>query len=128
MSDALSEQGLKAIRERCEAHASGDFVICALYRGEECSVGCRDAWALLSEIERLKERITDLHGAAEERNAGWQSMTTEIARLTKIEERAKDVAGLPAGTGEYSPTRLRSETAQYILEGDLHTQTTKGDT
>ncbi|MGC1759507.1 MAG: hypothetical protein WA742_09140 [Candidatus Cybelea sp.] len=53
---------------------------------------------------------------------------TKIARLSKIEERAKDVAGLPAGTGEYSPTRLRSETAQYILEGDLHTQTTKGDT
>ena len=52
----------------------------------------------------------------------------EIERLSKIEERAKDVTGLPAGTGEYSPTRLRSETAQYILEGDLHTQTTKGDT
>ena len=54
MSEALSAEDLKAIRERCEAHASGDFVICALYRGEECSVGCRDAWALLSEIERLK--------------------------------------------------------------------------
>ena len=48
-------EDLKAIRERCEAHASGDFVICALYRGEECSVGCRDAWALLSEIARLSK-------------------------------------------------------------------------